>query len=118
MISPKKLIPDPKVIDNENDHKAIDESNAFANERDLGKESKYKDHERREDLKHSFYLLMKTFVYIGAGIFLFAALVLTWHMLATDEWHWLSNKQLTDLQKNLSSAALAILVSESAKKYL
>lgn len=109
----QKRIPEPEILDNVQDEQAIKESQAYANERDLERESKY-----RESLKSSLFVLIRIFVYIGAIVFLLAGLVLTWHMLTPEQFQWLSQKQLADLQKNFASAALAILVSESAKRYL
>ena len=48
------------------------------------------------------------------------AIVITWavHLLASDEFHWLTQEQISELQKVLSGSLIAVIASDYIKKYL
>ena len=81
------------------------------------KESKRKAHHRGEKLKDILHGFILVGVAIAAILLIFGVLCWAWHVLTPASWHWLTIEQIHEIQKIMSGALLAIVVSDYAKKY-
>ena len=100
------------------DPRADAEKEAFDSSSDYEKESRKKEHQRGEKLRDTLHKLVVVGVIIMGVLLIFGILVWAWHVLVTDNWHWLSTEQMREIQQIMSSVLLALVVSDYAKKYL
>lgn len=111
-----KRITPPSAAKDENEL-ALAESLAIEEGRLKAKALK-SEHSRKEVLRNFF--LYAASIFIIAGILIMLAIVITWavHLLAPDEFHWLTQEQISELQKVLSGSLIAVIASDYIKKYL
>lgn len=100
------------------DSKANAEEKVFESFDDYDKESRKKDHQRGEKLKDILHSIVIWGVMIMGVLLIIGILVWAWHILVSDNWHWLSTVQIYDMQKIMSSALLALVVKDYSKRYL
>lgn len=85
---------------------------------DYVKESLKKEHHRGEKLKDILHSLVKVSVIVVGVLLICGICIWAWHLLVPVKLHWLTTQQIFDIQKIMSSALLAIVISDYAKKYL
>lgn len=80
--------------------------------------SEEKDHQRGESLKDKLHWLTHVLIVVMAALLFFGIVTWAWHVLAPASWHWLDVSQWDRLKEAMSSALVAIVVSEYSKKFL
>ncbi len=95
---------------------AVKESEAF--EDNYAEESKRKAHQRAESIKDKLHICAQIALTIVAGLLIIGIIIWAWHILMPLHWQWMTMDQINETQKIMSSALLAIVVSDYAKKYL
>ncbi|TXI22310.1 MAG: hypothetical protein E6Q61_09440 [Nitrosomonas sp.] len=93
------------------------ESQAFSEKRDLEQESKLNDHKRKEGIRDIVFWAVQISIGIITLILIAGVIIWSFHMLAPDKWHWLTEIQIRDLQKAMSSSLLTLIASEGARKF-
>jgi len=82
----------------------------------LDEESRKKDHQRGESLKLWLHWLTLLGISVMAFLLLMGVVIWALHALAPDNWHWLSTPQRDRLREIMSSALLAIVVTDYKNK--
>lgn len=114
------LLPRKKVkhIEPPADDDSIADKESQAFEADsYDKESKRKAHQRGESLKDTLHNFVQVGVIVVACLLIIGVVIWAWHVLMPSYWHWLTIAQINEMQKIMSSALLAVVVSDYAKKY-
>lgn len=111
-----KKIPRPSPP-GEGDDLAERESQALSNERDLEKEATERDHDRQQQLKDYLLAIIKIGIFVIAMLLILGVVIWGYHLITPQSWHWLTENQLVEIQKLMTSALLAIVISDYAKKY-
>ena len=100
------------------DEKSATEKRAIESTTNYEKDAREKEHQRGELLKGIVHRLVVGGIII-VGILMIAGIVIwAWHILTPTKWHWLLMEKIYEIQKIMSSALLAIVVGDYAKKYL
>lgn len=96
---------------------AVQESQALGNARDLDKEAVERDHDRQQNLKDLLLRIIKIGIIVVAVLLIVGVIIWGYHLVMPSKWRWLTEDELGEIQKLMSSALLAVLVSDYAKKY-
>lgn len=102
----------------DNKEQADAEKTAFESPEGYARESKEKDHQRGEKLKDILHKLVIFGVIIIGCLLIFGIVIWAWHVLVSSNYHWLSMEQVYEIQKIMSSALLALVISDYSKRYL
>ena len=100
------------------DSQADEEKAAFESPSSYEKESRENEHKRGELLKNSLHILVVSGVIIIGGLLIIGIVIWALHVLMPNSLHWLSTTQVNEIQKIMTSALLALVISDYSKKYL
>lgn len=109
-----KHIPVPDVVDSV----ASKEDSAFSEVDGYAKESRRQEHLRAETLRRLLHKFVLLGVMIVGALLLVGVLVWGWHVLLPMNLRWLSIDEIVEIQKIMSSALLALVISDYSRKYL
>lgn len=109
-----KRIPVPDVADSA----ASKEDSAFYEVDGYAQESRKQEYLRAETLKHLLHKFVIGGVMIVGALLLVGVLIWGWHVLTPMHWRWLSVAEIVEIQKIMSSALLALVISDYSRKYL
>ncbi len=96
---------------------AVEEFEVFSDKNSREKESKRKAHQRGESIKDILHICAQFALTIVAGLLIIGVIIWAWHILTPLYLQWLTMDQINEIQKIMSGALLAIVVSDYAKKY-
>ncbi len=82
------------------------------------KEFKIRDYLRAENLRNILHWLVVGGVVITGLLLISGIVIWALHVLLPVHWHWLTPEQISEIQKIMSSALLAMVISDYSKKYL
>lgn len=84
---------------------------------DYAEASKRNDHVRGEGLKTTLHWVALIMTVVIGTILISGVSTWAWHVLTPIHRHWLSPAQLSDIQQTMSSALLAVMLSNYSRKY-
>lgn len=100
------------------DSAASKEDKAFYEVDSYAEESRKQEHLRAETLRHLLHKLVIGGVMIVGALLLIGVVIWGWHVLLPMNLRWLSTDEIVEIQKIMSSALLALVISDYSRKYL
>ena len=94
------------------------EQKAFESGDSYEKESRRKDFLRSENLKDILHWLVIGGVIIMGLLLISGIVIWALHVLLPVHKHWLTPEQISEIQKIMSSALLALVISDYSKKFM